>query len=318
MRMHPDSPRPRLQRVWIRILVALGLYLFGSGIVTGALVAVTYYPRFAPQGDVSTWKGLDLDPKIMETLMQEPLAQWELLLGSALTAWLVAWGMRRWADRRPFHTLGWPHPSALGRGLAWGSVFGALLAGVCVLLIAALGQRHLHFEGFGGAPGWALAFVGVVAALSLAEEMFFRGYVFANLLEERGRVPAVLWSSMFFAGLHMGNPSAGFLGMVNVFLLGGILGILRDMTGAVAAGAGLHLAWNLMLGLVLGADVSGFTLPALFRLHLEDLSPLLGGGGFGPEGSVVVTVVLVVAAGWLVLRYLKYLNISLGGNDDAE
>jgi hypothetical protein len=76
--------------------------------------------------------------------------------------------------------------------------------------------------------------------------------------------------------------------------MGVVLGQLRALSGGLAMPFGLHLGWNLALGMLFGVSVSGLRLPSAFRISLDDVSPALGGGGFGPEASVPLTVLLAV------------------------
>jgi hypothetical protein len=65
---------------------------------------------------------------------------------------------------------------------------------------------------------------------------------------------------------------------------------------------GIHLAWNFSEGGIYGAAVSGVKSEGVFRVALsESASPLITGGAFGPEASLVaVAICLCTGVAFLV------------------
>ncbi|HEY8713206.1 MAG TPA: CPBP family intramembrane glutamate endopeptidase, partial [Thermoanaerobaculia bacterium] len=57
-----------------------------------------------------------------------------------------------------------------------------------------------------------------------------------------------------------------------------------------------HFTWNILSGPILGYDVSGFTSSRSLLVSVVRGPAILTGGAFGIEGSVLLTVVEVVAA----------------------
>jgi len=81
-------------------------------------------------------------------------------------------------------------------------------------------------------------------------------------------------------------------------LVGVFLAFYALREGSLWGICGLHAAWNWAQGSVFGFSVSGTGVPggSLFNLQTNPAaSELLTGGVFGPEASLVVTVVLVGA-----------------------
>lgn len=147
-----------------------------------------------------------------------------------------------------------------------------------------------------GSPGgrWsAVAFA--LLAISAAEELQFRCFLL-DLLHGRGSgaIP-VLVSSALFAAVHLDNPHPDPVGIANIFLFGGVLGIMRIQGTGLAGLALLHWLWNFSTGMIAGWNVSGIELPSLMR---PVYSPF---GAFGPESSLVLTAALAAAAAVLVL-----------------
>ena len=74
----------------------------------------------------------------------------------------------------------------------------------------------------------------------------------------------VVFSSLAFATVHASNPEASMLAWVNVMLVGAVLGQLREITGGILMPLGLHVGWNLSLGMIFG--VRGFIVTQLTKV----------------------------------------------------
>ena len=111
-----------------------------------------------------------------------------------------------------------------------------------------------------------------------------------------------------FAALHAGNPHVTPLGLVNIGLAGAVLGWLFWSGGGLAGAWAFHGLWNFSLS-ALGLPVSGLALenPLVATGFAGAGRPLLSGGAFGPEGSLVNTVALVVVLSVLIRRSAKRL-----------
>jgi membrane protease YdiL (CAAX protease family) len=132
------------------------------------------------------------------------------------------------------------------------------------------------------------------------EEMLFRGYAFQLLVRAMGPFATILPAGVVFGLAHMNNRSATVLGIVNTVAWGVLLGYAYWETGALWLPIGLHFGWNLALPL-LGANLSGFTMGLTgYALHWN-AGILWSGGDYGPEGSLLTTVV-VIALFWVLAR----------------
>lgn len=94
-------------------------------------------------------------------------------------------------------------------------------------------QLDLHGEGF------VLAFVVVAVFAPVAEEIFFRGFLYGGLRRRGGAASAMLVSSIFFTALHL---SVGLF--IPIFVLGLFLAWLYEHTGSLYPGIFLHAANN--------------------------------------------------------------------------
>lgn len=145
----------------------------------------------------------------------------------------------------------------------------------------------------------------VFAGSALVEELVFRALVLGGLrrLLHSGAAALVL-SSLAFAGVEMLTTDDWTRVSVASTALGGVMyGVAFLRSGGLALPIGLHFGWNWVQGTVLGFPVSGTTdySGAFAGLHASG-ADWLGGGAYGPEGSIwslvgrLVIIALVVAA----------------------
>jgi membrane protease YdiL (CAAX protease family) len=183
------------------------------------------------------------------------------------------------------------------RGLALGT---AVALSVVAAIALSGGVRWSTQDG--SAIGWfwgSLGALGFLALPAAAEEAVFRGYPFQALAEMWGPGAALAVTAVLFGALHQNNPGVTLLGTLNVMAAGVFLGIVYLRTGSLWWATGAHLGWNWALGYLADVPVSG--------LELLD-APLydgvmrgpgwIGGGDFGPEGTLVATVLVVGASAW--------------------
>lgn len=179
------------------------------------------------------------------------------------------------------------------RGALWGFT---LIASCGLLIVLTTDVHHTHGTGF---PWVELLTVFLPAAVH--EELLFRGYVFQKLLAWN-RWVAVVGLALLFASLHAGNTAVTALGLLNIFLGGLLLGLAYERYGRLWFPIGLHLAWNLTTGPILGHEVSGYTGYPTLLIAAGSGPDLLTGGDFGIEGSVLMTATELVAIALLVRR----------------
>ncbi|NQU54884.1 MAG: CPBP family intramembrane metalloprotease, partial [Bacteroidetes bacterium] len=140
--------------------------------------------------------------------------------------------------------------------------------------------------------------------VALNEEIMIRGYVLNNLLSSRNKYLALVISAIIFTAMHGLNSSLGRIALTNLFLAGILLGSAYIFTKNLWFPISLHLFWNFFQGPVLGYHVSGQQIESLFSIKLSG-NEMLNGGGFGFEGSLVCTLMLVVVIGGIFFYYLR-------------
>jgi len=137
------------------------------------------------------------------------------------------------------------------------------------------------------------------------EELVFRGYVFTKLATWH-RAAAFVWSSLVFAALHAWNGGLTPVAFADLALAGVLLGLARERSNGLWLPIGIHLAWNLASGAVLGYPVSGYV-PALSVIRTIPRGAVwLTGGAFGMEGSVWMLLVELAGIGMMRRRLERH------------
>lgn len=213
---------------------------------------------------------------------------------AAVALLAYGWIVRRTERRAPAEVALAGAGRAVGRGLAIGTLWC-----VAVITCIAVGGGY-RVDGVGSLPV-VLGLVGFLVAGAVTEELIFRGLLF-RLVEERvGTWVALVVSSVLFGAIHLVNPDATLWGAVAIAVeAGGVLGAAYVATRSLWLPIGLHIGWNVTLGAVFGAGVSGSDLTQGLLHGVTSGPTLLTGGVFGPEasiwavgGGVVLTILLL-------------------------
>lgn len=233
------------------------------------------------------------------------------LAGGGVTIFLVvAWALL--FERRSPAALGF-NAGIVGAYLR-GLLVGGLSLGAVVGVIFAAGG----YEAAGNlsvgllAPAVLTPFLALFGGYIIqgaAEETLFRGWLMPLIASRHGLIAAVLLNSGFFALLHASNidPSKELaLGLLNLFLFAVLLSLYAVKEGSLWGVCAFHTAWNALLGTGFGLEVSGQKVaiaPVIVSLSPTSSTPWwLTGGAFGPEASVVTTIVLAGGCAYLIAR----------------
>ena len=302
-----DSPPPRqpfaysifigpdgLRAGW-RLVIYYLIYralLFFAGIILNA---------FSPTGAGRLWFTMG--------------AEFASLLAAVLPALLMA----RLEGRR-LGDYGLPRRQAFGKLFWIGALWG--LAAITALLTAMHEARAFDFGHLvihGGrllkfAAFWGLFFLLV----GFFEEFFFRGYtlytLFAGLSTPRDGEPAdaaraakaellAFWAtalllSVYFGYVHLGNPGENLTGVLAVVLIGLFFCLTLRRTGSLWFAVGFHSAFDWGETYLYSVPDSGMTAPGHLLSSSFHGPAWLTGGTVGPEGSVLVFVMIAVL--WVV------------------
>lgn len=241
------------------------------------------------------------------------------LLGIVLAApflvvvtFAFVWGL----DRRPIGSIGarWPEGGprkalvqAVTAPLATLAFLGGWLA---VILLLPPSLAEVRFGGVSGSfaagPAWWPLSPSLLLVLLLSgfliqgglEEWIVRGYIYRALKDRWRPWVAALSSSMLFALMHLLNPDVSPVALLNIVIAGMILAALVEKSGSLWSATLVHGVWNFAVACLLSVPVSGVR-----TFHLLDVSiegrDLVTGGLFGPEGSLVLTILGLALTAWL-------------------
>ena len=281
------SPRPRSDlRRWffgadgLRAGWSLAMYLVLVAALSLGIRFLLHHFVSKPNGQPTPWQMLAFE------------------LISLTIAVFPAIAMSR-VEKRPFGSYGLPAPGAFRRvflrGLVWGFVAQSLLLGMMrgfhvfyFGTLATHGVRALKFAAF-----WGVVFL----AVGLFEEFLFRGYSLFTLRRGITFWPAAVLLSLGFGYVHLSNPGESWRGALSAGLIGLFFCFTLLRTGNLWFAVGMHASWDWAESFFYGVPDSGLNIPG----HL--LSPSfqgpawLTGGTVGPEGSVLVFVVIAVLFG---------------------
>jgi membrane protease YdiL (CAAX protease family) len=154
---------------------------------------------------------------------------------------------------------------------------------------------------------------GVFLVLAVAEESVMRGYVLQTLARGLNfRWAALISSALFMLG-HIANPGESVSGLAGTFLVGLVFAFSIWRTGSLWWAVGFHAAWDWSETFIFGvADSGNKSTASLLMTH--PIGPdWLSGGTVGPEGSLLIPVVMI-ATTILISLTLKEPDQKLGLN----
>ncbi|MBI9063806.1 MAG: CPBP family intramembrane metalloprotease [Marinilabiliaceae bacterium] len=213
----------------------------------------------------------------------------------------VVFLFRRYLDRKSFGSLGFSFKDRW-RDLLVGGALAAVLIGVGTLVIITSGDVSFTYNLLDwNSLGYAWMLFLLVA---LCEEVFVRGYVLNNLLSVTNRYLALVISSIIFMLMHGLNPNMSGLGWLNLFLAGLLLGSTYVYTQNLWFPISLHLFWNFIQGSVLDYNVSGLDINSILSFEFTSVTSL-NGGKFGFEGSIICTILSLIAIIGIHVYFLR-------------
>jgi membrane protease YdiL (CAAX protease family) len=213
-------------------------------------------------------------------------------------------------DRRGVWGTRWSMEGFTGEAMT-GLFLGPGILGISALLMLASG--HLAWPDIIWDPSSLFVSFGLMALIAFSEELVFRGYVLDSLMDSYpNKWVALAISAALFAAFHFTSPAINPLGFANLVVAGFLLGINYVYTKNLWFSFFLHLSWNFFQGPILGFRVSGLTLPSLLQTETKgDL--FITGGDFGLEGSILTTVVAVIAFFLIAWAFERKYNSPVQG-----
>ena len=274
------------------------VFIGPSGLRAGWRLAIYMAAFFALTFAIS----FALKPLVPAPKAHQSPRLWVFLFGecvSMVAAFLPAVAMSR-LERRPFGVYGLPARGAFGarfwQGVLWGivaiSVLLLVMRGIGVFYFGSLALHGLALLKY--ASFWALLFLTV----GFFEEFVTRGYTQFTLAYGIGFWPAALILSAAFGAIHLGNPGEGWTGALGAALIGLFFCLTLRRTGTLWFAVGMHASWDWGETFLYSVPDSGMIAPGHMLNSSFHGARWLTGGSVGPEGSVLVFVLIAVM--WVV------------------
>jgi uncharacterized protein len=202
-------------------------------------------------------------------------------------------------ERRGFADYGLNFGAGFYRRFLAGSLWGLASLTVLVTSMHAAGTfdlggpvlhgfRILKFAGF-----WGVFFL----AVGFYEEFLLRGYTLFTLSQAIGFWPAAVVLSLTFGAIHLENPGETWAGVGGAAIIGFFLCLTVRRTGNLWFGIGFHAFWDWGESYVYSVPDSGGMAPGHLLNSSLHGAHWLTGGSAGPEGSVLLVV--LVALLWM-------------------
>lgn len=276
---------PQHRRTWTLAAIVLVVLFFAIGGISTSMVmkAVHFQDTFGR----GSWQGTSLG-----------------MIGTFGLASLLCFAWIKFFERRGLNTIGLK-PEGLrqyGRGILLGFGFISLVVG----LIYAAGGYVVEASGIASnfSLGAVLAFGGLFIGFMIqgaTEEILMRGWLFQLIASRYGVMIGIVANMLIFSLLHAGNIAFStelMIGLFNIVLVAILLSLYAWKEGSLWGVCAWHSAWNWLLGVGFGLEVSGQSLkvvPLFIDLKNAANTPVwLNGGAFGPEASVVTSAVLLL------------------------
>ena len=280
---------PRIKYGWLRaVLFFISFFIFIAVFDLIGIAIVSSISEYSFEEYISD-TDLLMENKMMLLMMVSQL------FGTLFTVWLF----QKFVNRESFTSIGLEFS-----GYKDDFVSGLLL-GVGLIV---LGFGTLYIFNFLSVASIQfslidqLFYLSLFAVVSLNEEIAIRGYILQNLSSSFNKYIALVLSSLVFMIMHIGNPNMSAVPLFNLFLAGLLLGVYCIHKNNLWFPIGAHFTWNYFQGPVLGFEVSGNDVDSIFIQSLSG-SELITGGEFGFEGSIILTVLMIIGIVYLDRRF---------------
>lgn len=237
-------------------------------------------------------------------LSQELIQFYNLFISFGFVIFMV-WMWVRFFEKRSFTSLGFS-PNKAFRKYIKGFFSGIAMLSVVIGLMAIFGtidfQQNPKPLNFHMWSVFLIMLIGYVVQ-GAAEEILSRGWLFQVIGARYKPWLGAVISSVIFALLHGFNTGISILAILNLLLFSCLLIFFILYDKSIWAACGWHTAWNWAMENIFGLKVSGTEgLGSVFNLSVKGPN-IITGGDFGPEGSILTSIVLI--GGMMMLLWLN-------------
>jgi membrane protease YdiL (CAAX protease family) len=210
---------------------------------------------------------------------------------------LIIWVVLFWKlwDKGKVREIGLTNIKSSWKDLCAGLLIGAVSFTIVAFILLATKSVEM-VNGF-GMPKFSrslLVELVVFIFVGINEELFCRGYCMTVLKQTKKTWAPLIISAMIFSVMHSMNGGISLVAYINLFLFGIFMGYLFMKTKNIWMCIGYHITWNYFQGDIFGFLVSGNNTDSIYKIKVLS-SNIINGGNFGPEGGLVVTILLVIS-----------------------
>jgi len=178
--------------------------------------------------------------------------------------------------------------------ISFGLILGFIMITFVVVVNLTLGYYKYEFT-LNQVYPQILKALSLFLLVAFFEEILFRGYPFQRLIDGTNPIIATLIFSLVFSLAHLQNPNVNLIALLNIFLAGVWLSTSYIKTRSLWLPISLHFSWNFFQGYFYSLPVSGSSLiEPIFNAKITSEN-IISGGKFGPEGSLITSLVLVAS-----------------------
>ncbi len=292
-----------------------GFFVGGEGLRPGWRILL-FLAMAAAIGFVLTDVTSHWHPSGAGRLWQGWLIELELFLAALASAFFMAR-----IEKRSLGDYGLPARAAFGRNFWVGAVWGFVW--LTILMLALRVSGVFYFGGLAIHGVRILKFAAFYGLLFLTvgffEEFSVRGYVQFTLTQGVGFWRAAILLSAVFGALHYSNQGEGWVGLLGAGCIGLFFCLTLRRTGGLWFAVGFHAAWDWGESYLYSVPDSGEISPGHLLNSSFHGSHWLTGGSIGPEGSVLLFIIIAVM--WVafdrVYREVRYQTDSIQAQSEA-
>ncbi|MDU1004456.1 MAG: CPBP family intramembrane glutamic endopeptidase [Clostridium butyricum] len=212
-------------------------------------------------------------------------------------------------DKKPISDIGITNIKTRYKDLLKGLALGAV--SMTIVLVILFITKNISFENSLFRPNLDVSLItGLITFIFVGvnEELFCRGYCITVLNQSYNRYISIIWSAVIFSLLHSFNDNMSVISYLNLFLFGILAAYMFNKSNNIWMCIGYHITWNYFQGSIFGFQVSGNNVSSMYNVNLSN-NNIITGGGFGPEGGIIVTFVILLGILY-VWKFYKPQNLE--------
>ncbi len=194
-----------------------------------------------------------------------------------------------------------------GKSFLWGCLLGFATNGLAILVAVLTGSISLKFTGMN--IGIALVSFILLAGQSIGEEVALRGFLYRTINKRHTAFVAVLFSSLLFTIIHLGNKGIGILAVINIFLIAVFFAETVFYFDNIFIAYGFHILWNFTQNFIFGLPNSGINAFYSFFGIDSEYDSLFYSTKFGIESTITTTLMMLVGITIVTIIGQKKKNI---------